>query len=121
LLSWLNIKYIDENNHNILINKLTSERDKYNSKLSEEEIKASCMNIDELFTMEELKNIPKGKLIFVNKANGKYYCFDVIALRNFIFQKQNDKYKNPYTNAEFSQEDIDKILNVDIWKIKYFC
>ncbi len=79
------------------------------------------MNIDELFTMEELKNIPKGKLIFVNKANGKYYCFDVIALRNFIFQKQNDKYKNPYTNAEFSQEDIDKILNVDIWKIKYFC
>jgi G:T-mismatch repair DNA endonuclease (very short patch repair protein) len=121
LLSWLNIKYIDENNHNVLINKLISNKDKYNSKLSEEEIKVTCMNIDELFTMEELKNIPKGKLIFLNENKGKYYCFDVIALRNFIFQKQNDKYKNPYTNTEFSQEDIDKILNVDIRKIKYFC
>ncbi len=121
LLSWLNIKYIDENNHNILINKLTSERDKYTSKLSEEEIKETCINNEELFTMEELKNISKGELIFLNKVNGKYYCFDVIALRNFIFQKQNNKYINPYTNTKFSQEDVDKILNVDIRKIKYFC
>jgi hypothetical protein len=121
LLSWLNIKYIDENNHNVLINKLISNKDKYNSKLSEEEIEEKCMNVDELFTMEELKNIPKGKLIFLNENKGKYHCFDVIALRNFIFQKQNDKYKNPYTNTEFSQEDINKILNIDIRKIKYFC
>ncbi len=71
--------------------------------------------------MEYLKNIAKIRLIMLNEINGKYYCFDVIALRNFIFQKKNDKYKNPYTNTEFSRADIDKILNVDIRKIKYFC
>ena len=51
--------------------------------------------------MESLENIPKSKLMKVNITNEKYYCFDVIALRNFIFQKQNEKYKNFYTNAEF--------------------
>jgi hypothetical protein len=121
LLNWLNIKYAKKNSHNILINKIISEKDKYNCKLSEGEINAICINNDELFTMEELKNIQNGKLVFLNGNKGKYYCFNVIALRNFIFQKQNDKYINPYTNTEFSQEDINKILNVDIKKIKYFC
>jgi hypothetical protein len=39
----------------------------------------------------------------LNKINGQYYCFDVIASRNFILQK----------NTEFSQADIDKISDVD--------
>ena len=88
--------------------------------MTEEEIK-ECINDEELFTMERLENIPKSKLIKVSKVNDKYYCFDVMALRNFIFQKQNDKWKNPYTNIEFTKEDIDDILKVDIKKIRYFC
>jgi hypothetical protein len=70
--------------------------------------------------MEDLKNIAKIKLIMLSEINGKYYCFDVIALRNFLFQKKNDKYINPYTNTEFRVTDIDKIINVDIRKIRYF-
>jgi hypothetical protein len=117
LLDWLNIYYTEEDNHNILIQKL----EKYTDKITESEIEEKCINKEELFTMEDLKNIAKIKLVMLNEINGKYYCFDVIALRNFIFQKQNDKFKNPYTNTDFSQADIDKILNVDITKIKYFC
>jgi hypothetical protein len=54
--------------------------------------------------MEDLKNIKKIKLIMLNEINGKYYCFDVIALKKFIFQKHNNEYKNPYTNTEFSKQ-----------------
>jgi hypothetical protein len=120
LLKFLNIHYADETCHNNLIKIIEEEKDKYNDKLTEEEIEEKCINKDELFTMEELKNIPKSKLILLSEIKGKYYCFDTIALKQFIFEKQNNTYKNPYTNTEFSQEDINKILKVDIRKIRYF-
>jgi hypothetical protein len=107
--------------HNVLIDKIISEKDKYNSKLSREE-KAMCINNNELFTMENLKNVPKGRLVFLNENKGKSYCFDVIALKNYMSKKtKNEMHKNPYTNMNFSQEDINKILNIDVGKIKYFC
>ena len=120
VLDWLNIHYTKKNSHNVLIKKIEKERKKHNERMTEEELD-ECINTEEIFSMESLDNIPKSRLIKVNKINDKYYCFDVIALRNFIFQKQNDKYKNPYTNTEFIHDDIDKILKVNIGKIKYFC
>ena len=85
-----------------------------------EELKL-CRNTECLFTMDSLTEIPKEKLILINKKNELYDCFDVLPLRNFLFQKQNNKYLNPYTRSEISKEDINKILNVNIKKIKYFC
>ena len=120
VLEWLNIYYAGNDSHDILIKKIDQERMKYNNKMSKEELE-ECINKEELFLMESLENIPKSRLIKVNKVNEKYYCFDVMLLRNFIFQKQNDKYKNPYTNTEFTQDDIDKILKINIRKIQYFC
>ena len=119
VLDWLNIHYTKKNSHNVLIKKIEKERKKHNERMTEEELD-ECINTEEIFSMESLENIHKSRLIKVNKINDKYYCFDVIALRNFIFQKQNEKHKNPYTNTEFAKEDIDKILSVDIRKIQYF-
>jgi len=119
VLDWLDIHYHKRNSHSILIKKIEEEKSEYNKKMSEEEIN-ECLNKEEIFSMEPLENIPKNKLIKVSKVNDKYYCFDIVALRNFIFKKQNDEYKNPYTNKEFTNEDINNILKADIKKIRYF-
>ena len=119
VLKLLNIHYAEKNSHNDLIKKIEQEKIKYNERMTKEELD-ECINTEEIFSMEPLENIPKSKLIKINKIADKYYCFDVVALRNFIFKKQNGKCMNPYTNTEFTNDDIDKILSVDVKKIQYF-
>jgi hypothetical protein len=124
LIDYLKIEHEKENSHELLQETLKKIKEEYEIKMNEEDLN-KCINNECLFTMEELINIQKKKMIMLDEYNGKYYCFDVVALRNFIFQKQkqklNNKYINPYTEREFKKEDIDKILKVDIKKIKYFC
>ena len=92
---------------------------KYNLKLKEDELEL-CLNDCDPITMEEIKDIPKEKLVLIDKVGEKYYCFDVLILRQYLFKKGNNVYKNPYINKEFKKEDLDKILNVNINIIKYF-
>jgi hypothetical protein len=120
LMKHLGIKFSKKNSHNYLIKILDKIKEKYNTKPLEKDLE-KCINKDCIFTLEELENIPKAKLLMLNKHNSLYYCFDVLKLREYIFKKENNKYINPYTRTEFSSEDIDKILNVDIKKIMYFC
>jgi hypothetical protein len=119
LMEYLEIEHKEENSHENLQETLRKIKEEYDMKMNDEDLNI-CINNECIFTMEELKNVPKKKLIMIDEHNGKYYCFDVITLRNFIFQKQNNKYENPYTRSELKKEDIDKILKVDIKKIKYF-
>ena len=104
----------------MLIKKINKEKEKYNATLSKDELEM-CINSEELFTMEEIKNIQKRRLIKIVQTNNKYFCFDAILLIKFIFKKNNLIYKNPYTNISFTEHDINIILNVNVKKIKYFC
>lgn len=77
----------------------------------------SLLNIpNDPFTMEDIKDIPKKKLISIDN-----YYFDVTALREYLFRRENIKYCNPFTTLELKNNDLDKILNVDSRKIYYFC
>lgn len=119
----LNVLKIDcvEDDHISMIKLLEKENKKYNMKMKNEEMEKICVNTEEIFTLDKLVNIPKGRLIFLNKLKGgKYYCFDIINLTKFIFL-QNGNFVNPYTNSSFTNEDIEKISNANIHKIKYFC
>ena len=91
-----------------------------NKKLSEEELNL-CRNKECLFTFEPIENIPKEKLIMINEYNGLYDCFDLLSIRQLLFQQKNNVYLNPYTRTEINKEDINKILNINIKRIKYFC
>lgn len=91
-----------------------------NEKLNDEELK-QCINNECLFTMDEIKDMPKKKLVMISKTNDKYYCFDVTLLKKLLFIPNNDEYLNPYTRQKISPEDLNKILNADIKMINYFC
>jgi hypothetical protein len=120
LMNYLEIKFQKKNSHKVLLKKINKIKEEYLKNPSDEYL-SLCVNNECIFTMEELKEIPKKKLIQLNEQNGKYYCFDILALREYIFKKKNNKYINPYTTIKFTAGDIDKILKTDIKKIKYFC
>lgn len=120
LFFWLDIDYKNEN-HEQLIEILAEMKKKYNSKMTDEEIKKTCVNFDDLFTLDNLHNIPKGQLIFLNGIDEKYYCFDAFGLKQLISTFKSNDCKNPYTGVNFSQIDMNKISKIDIKKIKYFC
>jgi hypothetical protein len=115
---WLRIDITSDDTHETLINKIQKENEIYNEKTTLEYLSDSINN-EELFTSVHLLGMPIKKLIKVQASNNKYYCFDIIVLRQYVSQK--NEYVNPYTNTKFSHDDIIKINNFNINKIKYFC
>jgi hypothetical protein len=120
LMNYLEIKFHKKNSHKVLLKKIYKIKEEYTVKPSENYLKF-CLNTECIFTLDELKEIPIKKLIQLSRYKDKYYCFDVLYLKEYIFKKESDKYINPYTKIKFTEEDIDKILKVDLKKIKYFC
>ena len=120
LLKYLNIKFHKKTSHNVLIKKLLYIWKKYNSLLEKKELE-KCRNEEDIFTGIEIKHIPREKLVLINEMNCKYDCFDVIQLRKYLFVPKTKIYLNPFTRTEINENDVNKILNVDIKLIYYFC
>lgn len=122
LLTWLGMN--NDGKHQVLVKRLKDEKNKFNEKYTQKEIKSKCVNHEDVFSLENLWNIPKGRLVMLDGFDKKSFCFDIIALQNFIFQQENlekFEFKNPYTNEHLSPKDIDVILSANISKINYFC
>jgi hypothetical protein len=48
------------------------------------------------------------------------YYFEIINFRKYLFNNKKEIYINPYTTLRISEDDLKKILNVDIKKLKFF-
>ena len=119
LVEYLNI-YKSDTNHEYLISYLEDLKKQYNKPISCEELK-KCRNDKDPITCEDLKDIPEQKLVLINEHNGMFDCFDVVALRKFLFEKKREEYLNPLTMSKISDIDLRKILSVNIKYINYFC
>ena len=102
-----------------LIRKIYRYNNKYH-KLATTKDLTNIRNEQDIFSMEELKDVPKKRLILIEKIVDTYNGFDVIQLRKFLFDDKKEKYINPLTTNKISEEDMDKILKADIKCIKYF-
>ena len=89
-------------------------------KLPTPEYLKNIRNEQDIISMEELKNIPKKRIVLIEEINGKYNGFDVINLRKLLFASEKEKYINPLTTNKISENDMDKILNANVKCINYF-
>jgi len=119
LLKYLQIKFNKSVPFKCLIRKINKYNRKY-MKLPTPEYLKNIRNEQDIISMEELKNIPKKRIVLIEEINGKYNGFDVINLRKLLFASEKEKYINPLTTNKISENDMDKILNANVKCINYF-
>jgi len=66
-----------------------------------------CLNEYDFYTSATLTNIPKCYL-FCTETNGVVYGYDIRSLYTYRSHK-NATFRNPYTEQEFTQSDIDRM------------
>jgi len=119
LLKWLGAKYKNYSTHKSLINKLKN-LNTLNTKCMQPSELQNIRNTVEIFSMEEIQNIPYARLVLIEELNGTYDAFDVIELRKYLFGEKKNEYKNPLTTNKISEFDMNKILKVNIRELNYF-
>ena len=119
LLKYLQIIFNKSIPFKYLIKKINKYNSKYR-KLPTLEYLKNVRNEQDIVSMEELKDIPKKRIILIEEMNGTYNGFDVVNLRKLLFVDKKEKYMNPLTTNKISDDDMKKILNVDIRCINYF-
>jgi len=77
-------------------------------------------NEQDLFSGEEICDIPEKRLVCVENINGTYNVFDVVLLRKYLFDKKKNEYRNPLTTNKICDDDLNKILNVNVRQLNYF-
>ena len=117
LLNYLGLQ--KKGSHKILINQLRYNYKQYNKKKTLHKLPKS-RNDQDIFTMEDIKNIPFKRLVFIEEINTTYNAFDVIALRKYLFDKKKNEYINPLTTNKICKSDMSKILNVNVRQLNYF-
>lgn len=118
LMKYLEIKFNKHIPNRYLIKKLNKYCGKYNRQ--SKTIANKCKNQYDIFSMEDLCDIPKRKIILIEKNNETYCGFDVILLRKYLFENKKEKYINPLTTNEICDNDIDKILKTNVKRLEYF-
>lgn len=108
ILKFLDMKFLKKDSKKKLISKLKREKKKYEEKYNENDL-LECKNEYDLFTAEKIIDIPKKKLIEIEN-----YYFDGIGLKKYLFKFKKANYSNPFTTNEIKDEDIDKILKMNV-------
>lgn len=93
-------------------NSLQNMQNKYKYYLLDRNIDdTNIINSEDLFTCEEISNIPSNKLIIINDDNGGNYAFDIIELEYFTRKCKEDNKEpyNPYTRNTFTKETLWRI------------
>jgi len=119
LLKYLAIPFNKKRSHNQLLKKLKLTNKQHHKKMPMNKLPV-CRNEYDIFTFEEIKNIPLKKLVFIEKINDTYNAFDVVQLRKHIFDTNKNKYNNPLTTNKICEDDLEKILKVNMRQINYF-
>ena len=117
LLNYLGLQ--KKGSHKILINQLRYDHKQCNKKRPLNKLPKS-RNDQDIFTMEDIKNIPFKGLIFIEEINGAYNAFDVMALRKYLFDKNQKEHINPLTTNKICESDMVNILNVNVRQLNYF-
>lgn len=121
LLNFLDVHIDNSCDHASLINKIDEIHNQYNILVSDE-IVNSCRNETEMFTGIDLKDLPIKKIVLIENINDTYNGFDIVALRKYLFVcKKDDICVNPFTMNVLCEDDMHKILNVNVNMINYFC
>jgi hypothetical protein len=115
VLRYLKIRY-RKTSKKYLIKEIYSYNKKYN-RLPDEKTLGLCRNDIDPISLEELKTIPAERLVLIEEINGTYNGFDVVPLKYLCSEKG---YINPLTTNRMFEGDVNKILRVDMRKIKYF-
>ena len=119
LFKYLTIPFNKKRSHEQLLKQLKLTNKHHHKKMPINKLPI-CRNEYDIFTFEEIKNIPLKKLVFIEKINDTYNAFDVMQLRKHIFDKKKNEYNNPLTTNKICEEDLEKILKVNTRQIIYF-
>lgn len=99
-------------------------QNKYKYYLLEKNVnKTNIINEQDLFTCEDIENIPNNRLFIINDDNGSNYAFDIIELEYFV-RKCNENNKepyNPYTRNILTRDSlwrINKYIEYNKLKVK---
>jgi hypothetical protein len=116
VLTYLKISYTRKTSKKYLVRKLQACNKKYN-RLPNNKTLVLCRNDVDPISLEELKTIPAERLVLIEEIHGMYHGFDVVPLK-YLCKEGN--FCNPLTTNRMCKKDVDKILNADMRKIKYF-
>ena len=119
LFEYLTIPFNKKRSHKQLLKRLKLTNKQHHKKMPINKLPV-CRNEHDIFTFEEITNIPLKKLVFIEKINDTYNAFDVVQLRKHIFDKKKNEYNNPLTTNKIREEDLEKILKVNMRQINYF-
>ena len=107
LLKYLQIKFNKLIPFKYLIKKINKYNSKYR-KLPTLEFLQNVRNEQYIVSMEELKEIPKKRIILIEEINGTYNGFDIVNLRKMLFADKKEKYINQLTTNKISDDDMKK-------------
>jgi len=62
-----------------------------------------CVNDDDFFTMEHVRDIPHSQFVSYTDTDNMVYGFDIISLHNMV-SKCSGPYRNPYNRNELPEE-----------------
>ena len=120
LLNYLNISFNKKSSHKNLIKKMQYINKKYKNVLTYEELK-QCRNHEDLFTGKDIKDICQKRLIFINKIDDTYDCFDIVELKKYLCNyNHNEIYLNPFTKTQINDDDLEKIFTINTECLAYF-